>query len=306
MDDTAIVIVTYNSARELGACLEAALLTGAKILVVDNASQDETVAVAARYPVELIANPTNRGFAGAVNQGVAASRADFILLLNPDAVLAGGIAPLRSLCKKPGVAAAAGLLTDGSGRPQLGFTARRLPSALALCFEVLGLNRILPRNPVNWRFRCFDMDLRGTAPIRVEQPAGALFMFRRDEWEELGGFDERFYPLWFEDVDFCARLRQRGKAILLSPEVVAKHTGSHSILNMAREIRHLYWYGNLLRYASKHFSPPSRKLVCASVVMGAGLRYLGDVLSGHKQNGETGVWKEVARLAIRSFSGAPI
>jgi hypothetical protein len=44
----------------------------------------------------------------------------------------------------------------------------------------------------------------------VEQPAGAFFMFRRSAWLELGGFDENFWPVWFEDVDFCARLRSAG------------------------------------------------------------------------------------------------
>ena len=241
-----------------------------------------------------------------VNQGVTASSADFILLLNPDAILSSGIEDLRRLCNQPGVAAAVGLLTDESGLPQIGFTVRRLPTPIALSFEVLGLNRLFPHNPVNWRFRCFDQSLSGEAPKPVEQPAGALFMFRREDWLALGGFDEQFHPLWFEDVDFCARLKLRGRKILLASNVTAKHSGSHSILNMAREIRHLYWYGNLLRYASKHFSPLGRKLVCASVVAGAGLRYFGDVLSGHKQDGQTGVWKEVARLAVRCFSGAPI
>ena len=93
-------------------------------------------------------------------------------------------------------------------------------------------------------------------------------MFRRDCWEALNGFDEQFYPLWFEDVDFCARLKGLGKEILLVPGVVAKHAGAHSILNMALEIRRLYWYGSLLRYAAKkHFSPSGRKMVCLSVFL---------------------------------------
>jgi GT2 family glycosyltransferase len=44
----------------------------------------------------------------------------------------------------------------------------------------------------------------------VEQPAGALFLFRRDDWEELGGFDERYFPVWFEDVDFARRFPAAG------------------------------------------------------------------------------------------------
>ena len=71
MNDIGIIIVTYNSAAEIGECLDAALTSGAEIVVVDNASQDRTIAEVARRGVRLIANTGNRGFAAAVNQGFA-------------------------------------------------------------------------------------------------------------------------------------------------------------------------------------------------------------------------------------------
>lgn len=297
--DTSIVIVTYNSGVEIAECLEAAILTGAEIVVIDNASRDNTAEVVGSYPVRLIENRENRGFAGAVNQGTRETSASYVLLLNPDAVLLNGIEPLLAQIVRPGVGAVAGMLTGATGQPQAGFTVRRLPSALTLSFEVLGLNRIFPRNPLNWRFRCFGLNLSGSVPIRVEQPAGAFFMFRRECWVALGGFDEQFHPLWFEDVDFCARLKLLGKEILLVPTAVAKHTGAHSILNMTLEIRQLYWYGNLLRYAAKHFSPSGRKLVSLSVLFGVILRSIGQIGRGGA------VRKQVVRLAMRCFGGRP-
>jgi GT2 family glycosyltransferase len=87
MSDIGIIIVTYNSAGEIGACLDAALASGAETVVVDNASQDGTIAEVARRGVRLIANSENRGFAGAVNQGFAALNSPYVLLLNPDAVI---------------------------------------------------------------------------------------------------------------------------------------------------------------------------------------------------------------------------
>lgn len=305
-DDLAIVIVTYNSASEIRACLEAALDAGGQIIVVDNASQDGTVEAVRPYPVHLIANHENRGFAGAVNQAIRETKAAFVLLLNPDAVISSPIDDLQTLCRDPSTGAVAGLLTDSSGKPQIGFTVRRLPSPLSLSFETLGLNRLFPWNPVNWRFRCFDLVLDGILPLAVDQPAGAFLMFRRATWETLGGFDEQFYPLWFEDVDFCARLKQRNLGIFMVPKVIAKHTGSHSISNMPREIRAKYWYVNLLRYASKHFSTPSRKLVSVSVLLGALLRYLGNLLSHQNESARRTIWKDVSQMAVRSFSGEPI
>ena len=69
MSETGIVIITYNSAAEIGACLDAALRSGAEVVVVDNQSHDGTVAEVRKRDVRLIANATNRGFAAAANQG---------------------------------------------------------------------------------------------------------------------------------------------------------------------------------------------------------------------------------------------
>ena len=163
-------------------------------------------------------------------------------------------------------------MTGPDGLPQTGFMARRLPSPAALCFENLGINRVWPRNPVNWRFRCFDLDPAETRAVEVEQPAGAFLMVRRAAWEQLGGFDEGFYPLWFEDVDFCFRLRAAGWKVFHVPEAAAKHEGAHSIRSIRLENRQFYWYGSLLRYAAKHYPPLMRRLVCCSVVVGSAFR----------------------------------
>ena len=88
---------------------------------------------------------------------------------------------------------------------------------------------------------------------RVDQPAGAFLMFSRIAWESVGGFDERFWPLWFEDVDFCARIKSAGFCTYYDPEGVAKHAGSHSIRALPLENRERYWYGSLLEYAEKHY-----------------------------------------------------
>ena len=203
MADTGIVIVTYFSEREIGPCLDAALASGADVVVVDNGSSDGSIAEAARRGVRLIANSENRGFAAAVNQGIAALDAPFILLLNPDAVLCGGLDQMRAACLIPHAAGAGGCLLGEDGAPQAGFMVRALPTPTAMILEALLLNRLWPNNPVNRRYRGLGLDY--SARIAVEQPAGAFLMIRRSVWQELNGFDEGFHPLWFEDVDFCRR-----------------------------------------------------------------------------------------------------
>ena len=298
MRDVGIVIVTHNSSEEIGACLDAALRTGAQIIVVDNASEDATASLVSQRGVRLLTNVSNLGFAGGVNQGVRALGTPFILLLNPDAVIQKGIDYLRETCSEPQVAAVGGMLVDESGKPQVGFMLRRFPTATALCFETLLINRLWPRNRVNWQYRCLDLD--HTAPSEVEQPAGAFLMFRRSAWEAVGALDESFHPLWFEDVDFLKRIRDRGYRICYEPKAVAKHTGGHSIQKISLEFRQLYWYGSLLKYSAKHFSLVAEKAVCLAVIFGSVLRTVLGV-SHQRSLKPIAVYGKVVRLAGRQL-----
>src|SRR4051794_16990605 len=149
MSDIGIVIVTYNSEAEIGGCLDAALPTGADVIVVDNASTDGTIAEIARRGVRLIANRDNRGFAAAANQGFTVLNSPYVLLLNPDSVLENGCEALREACDLPGVAAAGGRLLNSDGSPQIGFMVRRLPTVMTLVAECLLLNHLWPRGPLN-------------------------------------------------------------------------------------------------------------------------------------------------------------
>jgi GT2 family glycosyltransferase len=101
-------------------------------------------------------------------------------------------------------------------------------------------------------------------------------MVRKAVWQELGGLDESFFPLWFEDVDFCRRIRDRGFSLYYIPEAVAKHTGGHSITTLPLEIRLNYWYRGLLRYSAKHFRPFAFRAVCLAVITGSFLRGIAE------------------------------
>ena len=302
MADIGIVIVTYNSREYIGACLDAAVRTDAEVVVVDNASSDGTVEEVHRYQerhgVRLVANPTNRGFAAAVNQGFSVLETTYVLLLNPDAEVVGGLDALCAACRLPGAAGAGGKLLDSQGHPQIGFMARQLPTALVLVLEVLLLNRIWPNNPANRRYRGLQLNYNVRVP--VEQPAGAFLMVRKEVWRELGGFDESFFPLWFEDVDFCRRAVDRGHQLYYVPEAVARHRGGSSISQLSLEKRRVYWYGNLLRYSAKHFRPGSFRVVCLAVVTGSLLRGWGEAVL-HRSFGPLAAYGRVVRHASRCF-----
>jgi hypothetical protein len=101
----------------------------------------------------------------------------------------------------------------------------------------------------------------------VDQPAGAFLMTRRDVWKTLQGFDEGFHPVWFEDVDFCKRASDSEYRIEYVPSVQAAHRGGHSVGQIARGCRALYWCVSLTRYAAKHFRSAGYRAVCLAVVL---------------------------------------
>lgn len=269
------VVVTYNSADTLEGCLQAAvrwLPPEGRIVVVDNASTDESVAIARRFPqVQVLANRHNAGFGAACNQGAAHAPAEFYLFLNPDVRLLTAVDPLMDAARQSGYGGATGLLLDGDGdAPQRGFGIRKLPTPTSLTFETLGLNRLAPRNAVNRRYRCLDHSYDHACD--TEQPAGAFLLVRREAWDMVGGFNEDFHPVWFEDVDLCKRLADAGFKLRYLPEARAAHVGGHSVKHLPSEARLTYWYGSLLKYSSLHFQPFGRNAVRLSVVMATLLR----------------------------------
>lgn len=263
-------------------------------IIVDNASTDNTVdLVRARNSVRVIANAENRGFGAAVNQGVSeASESEFILLVNPDVELLTAVDRLTQSAREYGLAA--GRLVDGASRTQVGFTLRRFPTPAALVCELFGMNRLWPSNPVNRRYRCLDRDYR--QPGMVEQPAGAFLIFRRDVWAKLCGFDEQFYPIWFEDVDFCRRAVDAGYQIAYVPSVMARHTGGHSVGKIPAGSRATYWCVSLLRYGAKHFQAGSFRWICAAVVLSSIPRMVVGMIASRTLS-PVGIYWNIMRFA---------
>jgi GT2 family glycosyltransferase len=278
------IIVAYNSAGQIGACLQALRQEPAwQRIVVDNASQDDTVALARKADpaAGLIENPENVGFAAAANQAARLASGRILLFLNPDSVAQpGALEALAGALRQPSVGAVGGALSS-CGEVDRGFCVRRFPTTLSMAAEILLLNRLWTSNPVNRRYRCLDLDY--AVPQEVDQPAGACLAVRREAWAGIGGFDESFFPVWFEDVDFCRRLRAHWK-ILYCPGARFFHSGGHSVNRLSLADRQLFWYRNLLRYWRKHKSRASIAALRAAIALGMGLRSFAALVGTGPEN----------------------
>lgn len=297
MSSIGAVIVTWNSSGEIARCVAAVRQAGvAEVVVVDNGSKDATREIVAGLAgVKLLHFPENLGFAGGVNRGVAALDTDYVLILNPDCEVEGGLA---EMAREAGMGACGGLLLDARGEPQQGFFVRRLPTPATLIFETLGLNRLSPSNRINRRYRCLDFD--PTRAQDVEQPPGAFLMVCRATFLALGGMDEGFWPVWFEDVDWCARLRTAGYRVRYTPLARARHLGGASIRKIHWPFKELAWYGSLLRYATKHFGWSSR-LVGLAVAVASVPRSITGIFLRRQGIRALGVYASVFMIACRSL-----
>jgi GT2 family glycosyltransferase len=248
-----IVVVSHNTRDDLLRCL--ASLGGVslpiEVVVVDNASSDGSAdAVAERFPdVRLIRNDDNAGFGRANNQGLAATRAPFVLLLNSDAELRPGC--LETL---------AGLLRD---RTRLGIVApltREEDGAVQVSFgpELTPLREWKQRRLVHGVKRRRPAALRAAADAasREHEPAwvsASCLLARREALAAVGGFDEGYF-LYEEDVDLCRRVRQAGWAVLFTPAAEVIHHLGRSVARDPERARFEYQRSHL-RYYALHNGP---------------------------------------------------
>lgn len=289
-DRVAVVLVAWNSARHLGDAV-ASVPGDVPVVVVDNASTDGSAEVArrARPTAIVVASDRNLGFGPACNLGARTVDSETILFLNPDAALVDGRASLDALLAAldadAGLAAVAPRLL---GEGQEAFQLRKLPTFGSLFREAFLLNRLFPRNP--WLARERYRDRPRDQPFDVEQPAAAALLVRRSAFEAVGGFDERFVPAWFEDVDLCARLLQSGRRIRYVPAARATHVGGVTMRALPyRDYLPLYTR-NLLIYLAAHGSPLRTISVRLVLALGALLRLvLLSVTEGDHARGDAAV-----------------
>ncbi|MBX7041714.1 MAG: glycosyltransferase family 2 protein [Ignavibacteria bacterium] len=260
--DVSIVIVTWNSADDIRACLTGAnaslgSLRG-EFIIVDNASVDETVNEINRavsegvHNINVILNNFNSGFAKACNQGILVSKGRNILLLNPDTEAAGDCIELlnRKLESDRNLGAVAPQLRNPDKSVQ--HSCRSFPEFRDMWLEFTMLPSLFPENRFlsRWKMGYFSH----SEEMTVDQPMAAALLVRGGLLRELGGFDEQFV-MFFNDVDLCKRIYEKGFKIIFTPDAVMYHEKGASVKKRRTEMIDA-WNEDCIRYFRKHFDKP--------------------------------------------------
>ena len=252
--NTCIITVNWNAGSQLKECINSVLAHNkgevSRIIVVDNGSIDGSADSIDNLPgVDVIRTGENLGFGAACNIGAQAVNSRYLLFLNPDTCLeAGSLSKPLAFMGRPENAKVGicGIqLVDGKGK--VSRTCSRSPTLGRLVSSAMGLDKLPGLKGLGMRM--VDWDHNDTR--QVDQVMGAFFLIRRDVFELVGGFDERFF-VYFEEVDVARRGKIAGWESWYLSEARAFHAGGGTSRQVKAQ-RLFYSLRSRLLYALKHF-----------------------------------------------------
>lgn len=253
--DLSIIIVSWNVKDLLRKCLESIYRETKnlkfEVFVVDNHSKDNTAEmVKQEFPkVNLIANQENVGFASACNQAIQEAKGDFVLLLNPDTeIIENALEKMVSFMKnhpKAGIAGCQVLNPDKT----IQLSVRNFPTFSAMSLLMLKLHHLFQNLTALRKYLAKDFD--STKTQEVDQVMGAFFLIKYEVLKKIGLLDKNFY-IWFEEVDYCKRVKNQGWKIYYTPEAKIIHYFAQSFQQIAGFNKQLIFNRSLLYYFRKY------------------------------------------------------
>jgi N-acetylglucosaminyl-diphospho-decaprenol L-rhamnosyltransferase len=244
--NVAAAVVTHGEAPELSACLAALAPQVDELVVVANLPGPPPDVPPEAHVLET---DRPRGFAANANAGIAATRAPFVLLANPDTVpaphavaLLAGFAASRPRC---GVAGPQLRYPDGSWQP----SRRRFPTVSGTVVRRTPLRRLA--KPQERQRSHYMLDERPSEPVEADWMLGAFLLLRRTMLDELGGFDEGF-RLYGEDIDLCYRAAKAGWERWYVPQAIVTHRYPAVIDRRFLTRRTLWHWRGIARFVRKH------------------------------------------------------
>ena len=252
-----IIIVNYNVEHFLELCLSSVFRAAdgldVEVWVVDNHSSDGSIGMLeARFPqVKLIANQENTGFSVANNQGIVKAKGEYILLLNPDTILAEDtLQQCLSYMENNSEAGALGArMLDGSGH-FLPESKRGLPSPWVSFCKAFGLSALFPKSELFGKYHLSYLPENETNEVDVL--SGAFMFIRKSALDKAGLLDEQFF-MYGEDVDLSYRIQQSGFQNVYFPSATIIHFKGESTKRGSISFV-MHFYRAMLLFSRKHFS----------------------------------------------------
>lgn len=253
-----IIIVSWNVKPLLERCLKSIFEHGKglnlEIIVVDNNSKDGSqeflrILSQKKNNLHIILNNANLGFAKANNLGIVQAQGEYILLLNPDTeILDGALQKTVKFLEQNddcGIIGCQLVGIDGKIQPSV----RNFPTVLSHALIFLKLHLVFPQLKIFRDYFLYDFDY--AKRDEVDQAMGAFLMTKRSVIKEIGLLDENFY-LWFEEVDFCKRIKDGGWKIIYYPEAKVLHHGSQSFRQILPVSRQRIYNKSAIYYFQKY------------------------------------------------------
>lgn len=262
--DVSIVILNFK-VRDLVLRLLASIFEHThgvtfEVIVVDNASNDGIAeAVRGQFPtVQTVVNSANLGFAAGCNVGGRLAKGRYLLLLNPDTELrTDAITKMIRFAEQHPQAGVVGpkiVNPDGTWQPSV----RAFPSLLDQASIMLKLHHVWRGAP--WLRRYFCDNLRVDTDQQVDQVVGASFLITPQARQSIGLLDERYF-IWFEEVDYCKMVRNKGFEVWYTPQTEVVHYGGQSFGQVFAPRKQRYMDQSLIKYFQKHGRPISAAVV---------------------------------------------
>jgi GT2 family glycosyltransferase len=280
-----IVIVNFKVAdylkRTLLSLREADLYNRSEVIVVDNASHDDSRSlITAEFPeVTWVGLKNNIGFGKACNVGAKSGRGEFLLFINPDTLVSKNTLQtcVDFFASHPGAGVMGPKILNADGTLQAGCR-RSFPSPLVAFYRLAGLSRLFPKSRRFGRYNLTYLD--PGALSEVDAVSGSFMFVLSRLFHDIGGFDETFF-MYGEDLDLCCRIRDKGYSVWYNPATTIIHFKGRSAAKRMWKSRRAFYEAMIVfsrKYKHTRASFFPGWLIVVGILIQAGANFVGSIL----------------------------